>query len=393
MTVRLLRLDLHLRALSCALLAAMVVSLTIVSGIGEAEPDPSTATLVGAQGQIVVFRASGTIQTGSVGMSLEAGDRIAVPRSGQATIRAFDGSELQLFSTTTVDLDQIERGADGSFRLSVTQSRGLTTSHVAPGHPAEIRVWSAAANAMALLRQGGMVVRSDDGTNNVTVGCQDRTSIVAFPYEDQALHCDQSMMRTLTSDGDVVDSVVGRGVPIVVAVFGGDQLGRGLGTSARIDHEEKESVARSEPQVPPIAGIGPPATPTPTRANDSFSSAIVVGIPGTASADTRAATTESGEPTPTCGIVGKTVWYRLKSPTTSSVTISTQGSTFDTIVAVYQGASLGTLSQRACNDQDPGQPSVPGTSKVTLTLNAGQDYYVQVGGALGVGGSVVVTVN
>ncbi|MFN8637508.1 MAG: hypothetical protein U0893_26955 [Chloroflexota bacterium] len=370
----------------------MVASLAILAGIGRAQGDTPTATLVAAQGQVIVTRSSGAVQTGSVGMTVGAGDRIAVPGSGRATLRLFDGSELLLFATTTVDLDKIAGTSDGSLYLTATQSQGLTASHVAAGHAAEIRVESTAANAVALLERGGMVVRTDDGTNNVTVACEDRTSLVFFPYEDRAMRCEQSLMRTLTSDGDVVDSVVARGVPVVVAVFGGDQLGRGPGTSARIDHEEKESVALSGDHEPITGGIGPPATPTPVLLNDLFSAAIPFSPAGSSSVNTRAATTESGEPTPTCGIVGKTVWYRLLALTTRTVTITTQGSTFDTVIAVYQGPSLGTLTQRACNDQDPGQPSVPGTSSLTVSLTAGQEYWLQVGGALGAGGDLVVTV-
>ena len=142
--------------------------------------------------------------------------------------------------------------------------------------------------------------------------------------------------------------------------------------------------------MPACASPGSPTSSTtsqPRTTRRDIADAKSAALPAT-----RAATTESGEPTPTCGIVGKTVWYRLLALTTRTVTITTQGSTFDTVIAVYQGPSLGTLTQRACNDQDPGQPSVPGTSSLTVSLTAGQEYWLQVGGALGAGGDLVVTV-
>jgi hypothetical protein len=140
-------------------------------------------------------------------------------------------------------------------------------------------------------------------------------------------------------------------------------------------------------------GVLPPApTPVPAPPNDRIASAISLSAPGSATADTRGATTESGEPRPTCGVAGKTVWYTLTPSTSQSVTITTEGSSYDTILAVYTGSSLGTLAERACNDQDPNLTSTPGTSKITLAVTAGQVYVIQVGVARGAGGSLAVAV-
>ena len=287
--------------------------------------------------------------------------RLLVQRAGQATIRAADGSELILQAATTIDVEEVERGADGALLVTVAQSRGLTVSRIASGRSAELRVYGP-AGAVALLRRGGMVVRTDEGSNNVTVGCEDRATRVFFPYEDQVVPCEQDMMRTLTTDGDVLDHVVERGVPVVVAVFGGDQLGRNredTRTRASFDHEEKEAVAlsgsRNSPPPPPDTGrLLPPEPP-----NDAFASAQTLTVADTATADTRGATTQTGEPQPTCGPVGKTVWYRLTASRSESVTITTEKSTYDTVLAVYTGTSLASLTQVACNDQDPGRAGHP----------------------------------
>jgi hypothetical protein len=389
----------HARAVARGLVAAMVVCSVFWPALSRAQPEPVRAVLASVQGEVVVTQAGGAAQLGSVGLPVGAGDRVAIPRSGRATIRALDGSELLLYPTTTIDIEDIGRGDAGILQWTVTQSRGVTAAHAASGLSAEMRVRGGSGVAAALLRRGGMVVRTDEGTNNVTVGCEDRASRVFFPYEDLAVPCDQAMMRTFTSDGDILDRAVERDVPILVAVFDGDHLGRSSRTTATIahvDHEEKESVARGGPEgaqagPPPAAGL--PPGPPPPPPNDRFASAIALGVPGSATADTRGATTESGEPQPTCGAVGKTIWYTLTSATPRSVTITTAGSTYDTILAVYTGSSLATLSQVACNDQDPSLTPPPGTSKLSLTLTPGQDYFVQVGGVPGVGGTLVVTVN
>ncbi|MBI4493220.1 MAG: IPT/TIG domain-containing protein [Chloroflexi bacterium] len=127
----------------------------------------------------------------------------------------------------------------------------------------------------------------------------------------------------------------------------------------------------------------------PPPSNDSFASASTLSVPGTASGGTLGAFTEDGEPTPSCASIGKTVWYRLTPGTSGVLTASTAGSSFDTVLAVYSGASLATLGQLACDDQ-----SGPGdTSRLTLAVTAGQTYSLQLGGYQGDGGSFELSVS
>ena len=98
------------------------------------------------------------------------------------------------------------------------------------------------------------------------------------------------------------------------------------------------------------------------------------------SRDTRAATVEPDEPSPNCAFdgVGHSVWYRVTPSSAGTLRISTAGSTYDTVAAVYSGPSLAFLSQRGCNDNAPGGGR---TSVVTVTVTAGETLYVQVMGA------------
>jgi len=182
-------------------------------------------------------------------------------------------------------------------------------------------------------------------------------------------------------------------------VFDGDLMGRERGTVANREPEEKEAVALGSDRgigapgaAPPApgnpgegtGGIGGSPTPTPTPLppvfNDLFRNARTLAVPGSDTADTRAATLEPDEPTPNCVFeaVGHSVWYAVTPSAAGTLRVSTAGSSYDTVVAVYAGPSLAFLSQRACNDNAPGANR---TSVVTVTVTAGETLYIQVTGA------------
>ncbi|MCB9452717.1 MAG: hypothetical protein H6672_14865 [Anaerolineaceae bacterium] len=124
--------------------------------------------------------------------------------------------------------------------------------------------------------------------------------------------------------------------------------------------------------------------------NDDFANAISVGVlPFTDSEDTTAATLEVGEPSPTCGLNSSfTIWYDFTPSASVSYLFTTAGSDFDTIIGVYTGASVGALTQVGCNDD---ASTTTFTSQVTLALNAGTTYHIQVGGYNGRYGNAIFT--
>ena len=134
----------------------------------------------------------------------------------------------------------------------------------------------------------------------------------------------------------------------------------------------------------------PTPTPTPVPlANDFFADASVVSsLPFSDSGSTLDATTESGEPQPCWGI-GSTVWYRFTPASDVAVQAQTAGSDFDTVLAVYTGASLATLSLVGCDDD--GGPDL--TSVLTFQAQAGVTYYIQAGGYPGEKGSLVLSID
>jgi hypothetical protein len=119
----------------------------------------------------------------------------------------------------------------------------------------------------------------------------------------------------------------------------------------------------------------PPRTPD----NDDFGSAAVIQHTGVQWWDTTRATTAMDDPiTPHgCGVANSrqshSVWYQFTPSSSGNYRISTQGSNYDTMVAVWTG-TRGSLTSRGCDDD--GGPD--GTSLLTLGLSAGTTYYIEV---------------
>ncbi len=120
-------------------------------------------------------------------------------------------------------------------------------------------------------------------------------------------------------------------------------------------------------------------------ANDFFGNPQqLVGASGAVSGTTVGAAKESGEPAHAGNAGGASVWYSWTAPANGTATISTGGSTFDTLLAAYTGSALGALAQVAAND-DVGQTKGP--SEITFGAVAGTTYRIAVDGYLAPGSS------
>jgi uncharacterized repeat protein (TIGR01451 family) len=120
-----------------------------------------------------------------------------------------------------------------------------------------------------------------------------------------------------------------------------------------------------------ISGSAPP--------NDNFAAAAPLsGIPSTTTGNNTFATVEPGEPDHVEASSEGTIWYAWTPQTSGRVIFDTAGSTFDTVMAVYTGASLGSLNEVVSNDDDPFVD--PPTSRVAFDAVAGTTYFIVVGG-------------
>ncbi len=124
--------------------------------------------------------------------------------------------------------------------------------------------------------------------------------------------------------------------------------------------------------------------------NDGFANAKTLLTPaGTTNANNVGATKETGEPNHSGNTGGASIWYSWTALGSGPVTFDTQGSTFDTTLAVYTGSAVNSLALVA-SDDDTGI----GTSSL-LTFNAigGTTYRVAVDGYNGASGNIVLNWN
>ena len=125
--------------------------------------------------------------------------------------------------------------------------------------------------------------------------------------------------------------------------------------------------------------------------NDSFASATDLGSSdGTFVGYNVGASKETGEPSHAGNAGGASVWWRWVAPSSGQYTVSTQGSSFDTLLGVYTGTAVSALTTVASNDNDPGGGV---TSALTLTATAGTVYHFAVDGSGGATGNIVLTLN
>jgi hypothetical protein len=114
-------------------------------------------------------------------------------------------------------------------------------------------------------------------------------------------------------------------------------------------------------------------------ANDNFASAqTIAGCSGSVNGTNINSTKENGEFDHASGNGAHTVWYQWQAPVSSSVAITTAGSNFDTVLAVYTGSAVDNLSLIRQND-DVVQGNVR-SSRVTFDATAGFIYRIAVAG-------------
>lgn len=85
---------------------------------------------------------------------------------------------------------------------------------------------------------------------------------------------------------------------------------------------------------------------------------------------------ERGEPFHDNKPGGRSVWARWVAPADGTLTLSTLGSGFDTLLAVYQGSSVDGLTTIASDDESGGF----GTSRVSFNVEKGMEYAIAIDG-------------
>ena len=123
--------------------------------------------------------------------------------------------------------------------------------------------------------------------------------------------------------------------------------------------------------------------------NDFFSRRIALsGFPASATGNNTLATSEASEPNH-AGSLSHSVWWSWTSSENTTVTISTSGSDYDTVLAVYTGTSISTLALVAQNDDGD---SIGLQSSVRIPVSSETTYQIAVDGFSIATGNVVISI-
>lgn len=118
----------------------------------------------------------------------------------------------------------------------------------------------------------------------------------------------------------------------------------------------------------------------PGPANDSFANATVITNPGTLNSWNIGATRDVNDPkrgeTFVSGVGGNSVWWQWTADSTDLAVFDTYGSNFDTVLHVFTGADLSTLTQLRASDNAREQKD----SRVAFVPVIGQTYHIRVSG-------------
>lgn len=99
-------------------------------------------------------------------------------------------------------------------------------------------------------------------------------------------------------------------------------------------------------------------------------------------ADNAGATAETGEPTIAGVAPSTTLWWEWTAPASGTVTVSTAGSSYDTVLGVFTGTAVNALTPVAADDDDGSNV----TSRLTFGAQAGVSYEIAVDGKNGASG-------
>jgi hypothetical protein len=125
----------------------------------------------------------------------------------------------------------------------------------------------------------------------------------------------------------------------------------------------------------------------PPPPNDMFANAIAISdTNGQTPGSNVGATKEAGEPNHAGNSGGKSVWWKWTAPSNGQMTIDTFGSSFNTLLAVYTGNSVGDLNSIASNDDSGGGAQ----SQVTFPAVSGTTYRIAVDGYSGATGNITL---
>jgi hypothetical protein len=192
---------------------------------------------------------------------------------------------------------------------------------------------------------------------------------------------------TVGSDFDTLLGVyTGAGVNALTFVAGNDDIVPGTNTRSSVEFDAAPNTlyaiavdGKNGAQGNVVLNI------SASSPNDNFvNRATLLGAAGTVSGVNICASKEGGEPNHAGNAGGHSVWYRWVAPRNGAALFTTEGSRFDTLLAVYTGTGLGDLTLVAENDDVGGGANY---SSVSFPVSAGVEYFIAVDGKNGDAGN------
>ena len=121
---------------------------------------------------------------------------------------------------------------------------------------------------------------------------------------------------------------------------------------------------------------------------DSFANALSITGSGTEGVDTRLATGEASEPQHGGNATTASAWLKYSSAQSGTLTVNSQYSSFNTILAAYTGSSVAALTPVVSNDDVVGGAN---WSEIEVPITAGVDTYIAIDGSAGATGTGYLT--
>lgn len=142
-------------------------------------------------------------------------------------------------------------------------------------------------------------------------------------------------------------------------------------------------------QVPRFYRAASVSGGTTNSSNDQFANRFQIpSAGGIVTGSNTTATKESGEPNHGNASGGKSVWWTWIAPSTGLVTVSLDGSSFDTTLGVYRGTAVNALTSVAQDDES----GAGSCSRVLFNATGGVAYQIAVDGYAGASGNIQLTV-
>jgi hypothetical protein len=224
---------------------------------------------------------------------------------------------------------------------------------------------------------------------------------------DEPLHAGQASLGsvwwqwTAPSDGRLQLDTLGSGFDTLLAVYTGTEV---TNLTALASNDDGAETTTSRVRLPVTAGTTYRVAVADKAGaagdlvlnvtfseppNDDFAQRIsLTGLPVTATGSSRHATPETRNDTAHASVpAGQSVWWEWTSPTNGFIAVSTAGSSFNTLLGIFTGDAIDTLTEVQSNDNVSDQPGAF-TSQVTFQATAGTRYAIVVDGYYSQSGAI-----